>query len=257
MISKADIKYINSLKLKKFRQADKKFIAEGIKIIDELVKSNLDVDSVYATKAWIENSRKSLVASRKTNKIIEITEAELKRISCLETPNEVLAIVNIPDISPDMSKLKEELVLMLDDIHDPGNLGTIIRIADWFGINNIICSENCVEVYNPKVIQSTMGSFTRVNCHYTNPESFLKSLSKETKIYGAILNGESIYTKQLSDKGIIIIGNESKGISETVSGFVNEGISIPYFPDAEGRKRAESLNASVATGIICAEFRRK
>ncbi len=259
MIRKSQISHINSLKIKKYRQQHKQFIAEGVKIVKEFISGSLAIDSIYATKTWLTHPDISSALSQldKTIKIIEITEKELQRISNLETPNEVLAIINISEISLNIQSLHNGLVLMLDNISDPGNLGTIIRIADWFGINNIICSNDCVDVYNPKVVQSTMGSIARINVYYSDLEDVLSSLESSTNIYGAILNAESIYKKQLSEKGIILIGNESKGISSQITKYINNPISIPSYPDNSQTQKAESLNASIATGIICAEFRRK
>jgi RNA methyltransferase, TrmH family len=259
VITKAQIKYINSLRLKKNRQTQMQFIAEGVKIVDEILNSALQIDSIFATKEWINKSTVKYP-------LIEVTEGELKKISSLESPNEVLAIVIIPETKLDINSLSNELSLMLDNISDPGNMGTIIRIADWFGIKNIICSEDCVDIYNSKVVQATMGSITRVNCHYTNLENFLSSIKEnikiserftDYKIYGAILNSESIYSKELTDKGIIIIGNESKGISSSLKEFITDGITIPGYSINLKENKAESLNVSVATGIICAEFRRR
>jgi RNA methyltransferase, TrmH family len=261
MISKAQISHIKSLKLKKYRDQHKQFIAEGTKIIDELLHSSFIISTIFAIKDWIYN-----VNSIPQNcTVIEVSDSELLRISSLKTPNKVLAIVNIFHSASDSVFaslrlcVKNELILMLDNINDPGNLGTIIRIADWFGISNIICSNNSVDVYNPKVIQATMGSIARVNVHYDDLKTVLSALSKsgQIKIYGALLEGESIYNKPLTDKGIIIIGNESNGISDELLPFINEKINIPYYPINLTNKRAESLNASVATGIICSEFRRQ
>ncbi len=264
MISNAQIKHINSLRLKKNRQVYKQFIAEGVKIVDELISSTYKVDSLFATEKWIKRLSVASYPLPVKNKIIEISEDELRKISSLESPNEVLAIVEIPEIITDIESLSDELSLMLDNISDPGNMGTIIRIADWFGIKNIICSEECVDIYNSKVVQATMGSITRVNCHYINLEIFLSSVKEniktnkrfeDYKIYGAVLNAESIYSKKLTEKGIIIIGNESKGISSPIMKYLTDGISIPSY-SFNSENKAESLNASVATGIICAEFRR-
>jgi RNA methyltransferase, TrmH family len=253
VLSKSQIKYINSLKLKKFREIHRQFIAEGTKIVNELIASSLMIDTIFSTNPHIAKK----LSSAEKFKFFVISEGELQKISNLDAPNEALAIVNIPEKPLNIKSFKDELVLMLDSINDPGNLGTIIRIADWFGINNIICSNNCVDAYNSKVVQATMGSIARVNIFYNELETVLSSVDSNINIYGALLNAESIYKKQLSDMGIIIIGNESRGISAKISGYINQPISIPSFPDNPMSPKAESLNVSVATGIICAEFRRQ
>ncbi len=250
MLSKNAAKYINSLKTNKFRNKYNTFIAEGPKIVGELLRSPFYVESVYAVGEWMKNNKS---ITEKTE-ITEVSEQELKRISSLKTPNQVLAVVNIPDTKTDNDSLKNELVLVLDDINDPGNLGTIIRSADWFGVRHIVCSNNTVDVYNPKVIQATMGSFIRVKTIYTDLTEFFTSLSFTPPVFGALLTGKSIYKMKLPSEGFIIIGNESKGISGSLKQFITHPVMIPSFAHI---KSAESLNASVATSIILAEFRRQ
>jgi TrmH family RNA methyltransferase len=246
MLSKNTVKYINSLKTNKFRNKYNKFIAEGPKIVGELLRSQFDVESVYAVGQYKSITDKT--------EITEISEQELKRISSLKTPNQVLAVVNIPDTKTDSDSLKNELVLVLDDINDPGNLGTIIRSADWFGVRHIVCSNNTVDVYNPKVIQATMGSFIRVKTIYTDLNKFFTNLSFTPPVFGALLKGKNIFKMKLPPEGFIIIGNESKGISGNLKQFITHPVMIPSFAQIES---AESLNASVATSIILAEFRRQ
>ena len=239
MISKNQVKYIQSLGQKKSRDAENKFVAEGPKIVDELLNAkNCRVVQVLALKEWIEhNPGKDHYAE-----IIEITGDELKKISQLSTPNQVLAVVE--KIKWDNEPvIKGKISLVLDSIQDPGNMGTIIRIADWFGIENIICSNNCTDIYNPKVVQSTMGSITRVRVEYTDLSSWLKE-NNEVRTYAAALNGRDISKMEKLNEGIIVIGNESKGISEEIMNLINVQITIP------GKGKAESLNAAVATGII-------
>jgi RNA methyltransferase, TrmH family len=248
MISKAQIKHINSLKLLKFRKVAGEFVVEGEKMVQELIMSNSEIIALYAVPGWLEANQKLI--SYKEIHAEKVSPKELERISSFKTPNQVLAHAK----TPNSEKLSfEDLVLVLDDIRDPGNLGTIIRTADWFGIKNIICSPSTVDLYNPKVIQSSMGSFLRVNVTYQNlDEIMLKAENESLKIYGSLLDGDNIYGQKLDNKGLIIIGNESRGVSEKIEKSVTHRISIP----AHSNNKAESLNASVATAIICAEFRR-
>lgn len=252
MISKSQIQFIKSLTISKFRKTNKQFIAEGPKLIGELAKSSFKVEGIYALAKWIEGNRNMF--SNETL-ISEVSEKELNRISGLKTPNQVLAIVHMEENFPPESKSLNELVLVLDDIRDPGNMGTIIRTADWFGIQQIICSTSCVDIYNPKVVQATMGSLFRAKVFYTSLKDYLKQLPKDQLIYGTLLEGENIYETKLSKKGMIIIGNESHGISEDLITFITNKISIPNY-SAKPWDKAESLNASIATAIVCAEFRR-
>ena len=257
MLSKKQIKLIGSLKFKKFRVKHDLFIAEGVKIVSELLDYPLEIRLLFATK-----SAKPRQLAGKSIEVCEITEKELKRISSLTTPNEVICAVKIPEYSLDLKEIMSSLNLVLDNINDPGNLGTIIRIADWFGIQNVICSENCVDVYNPKVVQATMGSIARIKVHYVDLVKFLMEVKnkkeireikgiKEFPVYGAVLNGENIYQKKMCKNGLIILGNETEGISDAIVAFVTDNISIPSFG------RAESLNVAVAAAIVCSEFRRE
>ena len=209
MLSKKQIKFISSLKLKKFREKHNLFIAEGVKIVEDFCrlrrpvsdrKSSIMVKQVFAIKELIQrisNCAPPPAAGRSEDiEIIEVSEAELKKISAFTTPNRILCIAEIPDYSLDLELLKSQLTLVLDNVNDPGNLGTIIRIADWFGIQNIVCSENCVDVYNPKVVQATMGSIARVKVHYHNLVKFLKEVNINGTgfpVYGTVLNGKNIF----------------------------------------------------------------
>ncbi len=235
MLSKNEVKYIQSLYHKKHRDEDMLFIAEGPKLTDELLKSDFEIKHVYAIKEWLEAQPLNTVP------VTEISEAELARISNLQTANKVLVIASqkAESVSP---ALHNNLTIVLDGIHDPGNFGTIIRIADWFGIKQIIASEDCVEVYNPKVIQSTMGSICRVNVWYSNLQQWLVNI--DVPVYGALLNGENVYNLKSITEGLLIIGNESKGIREPLKSIITHPITIPK------RGNAESLNAAIATGII-------
>jgi TrmH family RNA methyltransferase len=234
MVSKNEFKYIQSLFDKKNRDAEGLFIAETPKLVEELLDSEFVIKKIYATIEWIQASKVDL-------NIVEVTLPELERMSGLQTPNKVLAIVNQKRkvIQPSFG---EKITLMLDGIQDPGNLGTIIRIADWFGIDTIVASEDTADMYNPKVVQATMGSITRVDLFYGQLDEWL--LQGAAPVYGAVLNGQSIYEAVKIKEGIIIIGNESKGIRQNIFPFITNAITIPKFGEAE------SLNAAVATGII-------
>jgi RNA methyltransferase, TrmH family len=254
MISTNQIKHINSLKIGKFRRTYNQFLLEGKKSVCDLLKSDFEIIEIFSLKNWINNNFELL--KEKNIEILEINEKELSRISSLKTPNDVIAIVKIPQNELIPKNVFSGLCLVLDEIKDPGNLGTIIRTADWFGIENIICSENSVDVYNPKVVQATMGSITRVKVYYTQLVEFLSSKPSEIKIFGTLLEGDNIYKKQLAENAIILIGNESHGISKELLPLIEEKISIPK---GTGNKQdmAESLNASIATAIICSEFCRR
>ena len=255
MLSKNQLKFVNSLKQKKFREEHNLFIAEGTKIVLELLQSKIIVKQLFATADFFNK-----VKIDKNIESIEVKLNELERISTQTSPNEVLAVCEIPEYKLNHGELNDKLTLVLDNIKDPGNLGTIIRIADWFGIESIICSNETVDAFNPKVIQATMGSVSRIKLIYTDLVEFLKFQHTKSQIrsFGALLSGENIYTKQLPSSGFIIIGNESKGISEQLIPYITDKISIPsfsHFKSVEGE--AESLNAAIATSIICSEFRRR
>ena len=235
MLSKNEIKDIQSLSHKKFRDELNLFIAEGPKIVGELIELiSQQIVKVYAVKEWIEVNQRLL---QKIN-VVEISDTELERLSQLQTPNQVIAVIKkLPSKKQDASSF----TLYLDTIQDPGNFGTIIRIADWFGMKNIVCTEGCADLYNPKVVQSTMASIARVNVHY-DKEEWLETQS--VPVFAATLDGSSLYEHSKTEKGILIIGNESKGIRKEIIRYATEQITIPK------KGEAESLNAAVATGII-------
>lgn len=238
MLGKLKVKYIQSLGQKKLRDAEGVFIAEGPKIISELLSSkNAAIQQIFALKEWIDLQTKN----RKDIEIVEVSEDELEKISQLATPNQVLAIVKKFEQPAIIAKGK--VTLVLDAIQDPGNLGTIIRIADWFGVEQIVCSHDCADMYNSKVVQSTMGSIARIKVLYTDLAPWL-SQQKDLRIYATALEGKDITTLKKLNEGIIVIGNESKGISEEVMKLANVKITIPK------RGKAESLNAAVAAGVI-------
>ena len=245
MISKNQIKFIRQLEQKKFRHREGLFVAEGTKVVGDLLKAGYIPHSLYATPDWI--------ASHSVAEATEVTDDELTRLSFQQHPQQVLALFPIPEPA-DLSPLTSHLSLLLDGVQDPGNLGTIIRIADWFGISNIICSEDTVDAYNPKVVQATMGSIARVNIIYTNLLELLDGLPANFPVYGTLLDGENIYTQELTPHGLIIMGNEGNGISDAVRQRVNRRLLIPDFHNGD---TADSLNVAIATAITCSEFRRR
>lgn len=244
-ISKNQIKYIRSLSQIKFRKEHRAYIVEGIKNAAEWLQQKADIEYIIALPSWFENNLE-LIKVYNSQQCLVATEEDFEKISGFKTPNQVLLIVKMPQQKEMIPELeKGTWTLMLDKVQDPGNLGTIIRTADWFGIKTIICSPDCVEQYNPKVIQSTMGSLLRVNCVYTDLVSFLQARSALPS-YAAMLGGTSLDAQTKYTPGLIIMGNESKGISEEVKAMVQHRLSIERIgPDAE------SLNVAVATGIFC------
>lgn len=239
MLSKSKLKYIQSLGQKKFRQQEGLFIAEGPKLVNDLLEmKNSSIQEIFALKEWIEDNKK--IAD--SYQVVEITAIELEKISQLSSPNQVVAVVKQFAIDENI-EVKDKITLVLDNIQDPGNMGTIIRIADWYGIDQIVCNTQSADMYNPKVIQSTMGSIARVKVFYTDLSDWL-SKQKGISIYAAMLNGDDVTSMQKIKEGIIVIGNESKGISDDVLKLVSKKITIPQ------KGKAESLNAAVATGII-------
>ncbi len=254
------IKFINSLKQKKIRQQHRLFIIEGEKMVDELMESNFDIQSVYATIQWIKERglAPGAVSRSKTGEfpLYEIKEQELGRISSLTTPNKALALVRIPYYTLDADRYGKSLTLVLDKVQDPGNLGTLIRSADWFGVDTIILSEDSAEATNPKVVQSTMGSILRVRFHYLELYSFMKSPEmKGIPVFGAFTGAPPVYSAGLPGHGVIILGNESQGISPEIEKLVTHRISVPSFH--KGSSGPESLNIAVAGSIILSEFRRR
>jgi len=245
MISKNQIKQITALHKAKGRKKAGLFIVEGPKAVDEFLNSSFEIEAVYGTREWIEFAPQILDSAEM------ISEKELQSISIQKHPNQVLALVKTPPPSTPPTQIND-LCLVLDTIQDPGNMGTIIRIADWFGIKHIVCSKETADIYNPKVVQSTMGSISRVQVSYTNLIDWLGKIDGAVPVYGALLSGDNIYETKLSSKGLVVIGNESKGISEDVAFFISQGIKIPAY----GNSDTESLNAAVATGIVLGEFRR-
>ena len=250
MLSKNDINNIKSLELKKFRDEKRLFVAEGHKLVGELLGVFRCV-LLVATDEWLAGHGR-IPADR----VETVSADELKRASLLRSPQNVLAVFCIPD---DKSAMKEaaakNLVLALDDVQDPGNLGTIMRIADWFGIKDIFCSKGTADIYNPKAVQATMGAISRVKIHYTELAKEIASLPASVPVYGTFLEGDIIYDTELSGNGVIIMGNEGNGISREVGKTINRKLYIPNWP--AGAATSESLNVAIATAIVCAEFRRR
>lgn len=254
MISKNQLKLITSLHRKKDRKEHGLFIAEGQKVCREIVESVWPVRSVFMT----EEFRKEKFAGWTKKVSYEIvSEKELEKMSALTTPQQILVVGEIPVLNFDVNILQDGLSLMLDDIKDPGNLGTILRIADWFGIETVVCSETCADAFNPKSVQASMGSLFRVKVFYQPLLRALENASqKNIPVYGTLLNGENIYAAKLSADGVILIGSESHGINELLIPFVTTRISIPSFSMSLSKK-ADSLNAAMAAAIVCSEFRRR
>ena len=258
MISKNQLKYIRQLEQKKYRRREGVFVAEGTKVVGDLLQ-RYRPEAVFATADW-------QAPTGITPQLV--TDDELRRISFLQHPQQVLALFPLPvncqpstvnckpsTVNSKPSTVNSDLSLALDGVQDPGNLGTIIRIADWFGISTIICSEDTVDAWNPKVVQATMGSIARVNIIYTKLPSFLDSLPTDYPVYGTLLDGENIYTQQLTKEGLIVMGNEGNGISAPIRKLITHKLLIPNFnPNST---TAESLNVAIATAITCSEFRRR
>jgi len=239
MITKNQVKYIQSLGQKKSRDIENRFIAEGPKLVNELLTAeNCRIVQIFALKGWIDENPN---ASNHTE-VIELSDAELEKISQLTTPNQVLAVIEKIQWKND-PEIKGNISLALDTIQDPGNMGTIIRLADWFGIKNVFCSTDCADVYSPKVVQASMGSISRVRVEYTDILAWLIE-NNDIPIYAAALEGRDITKMEKISEGIIVVGNESKGINTEMLKLANVQITIP------GKGKAESLNAAVATGII-------
>ncbi len=239
MLSKRQIKYFKSLQLKKYRDQERLFLVEGAKGVGEVMNSSFHINTLLATEDFLSG-----INSEDLN-VFRVKEDVLQQAGTFKSNNAAIAVVEMPDSIQETTSDKG-ITLVLDDVRDPGNLGTIIRIADWYGIRKIICSEETADFYNPKVINSTMGSFTRVQLVYTNLSNWLAKV--DLPVYGALLNGENIYNEELKSDAIVVMGNESKGISESVQKYINKPVLIP------GRGGAESLNVAVSTAVVLDNF---
>ena len=250
MLSKQVTKIVQNLEKKKFREKYNLFKIEGEKLVGELLHSPLKIHSLIAFPSWLEQNKKAL----SNVNIIEADEREMHGISNFQSLPEVIALAEIPVHIYRKEEILDSLSLVLNGIQDPGNLGTIIRLADWFGIEHIFCSNNTVDAFNPKTIQATMGAIARVKLHYCSLYELISNL-KDVPVYGTFLDGEDIYTQKLSSNGLIIMGNEGNGISQEVEQLINKRLYIPNYP--QSRETSESLNVAIATAIVCSEFRRQ
>ena len=248
MLSKTKIKYIRSLELKKFRNEYKAFVAEGNKLVSDLL-GHFECELLIAKPSWMATQGNILA-----KELLAVEEEDIRKTSFLKNPQDVIAVFKCPTESLEEVNPFTQLILVLDGIQDPGNLGTIVRLADWFGIEHIVCSLDTADIYNPKTVQATMGALARVKIHYTSLFDFLKK-QKNISIYGTLLDGENIYEQSLSNTGIIIMGNEGNGIRPEITSLINKKLYIPNFP--ANRDTSESLNVAIATAITCAEFRRR
>lgn len=250
MISKNKIKFIHSLEQKKYRKKEGLFVAEGPKIINELLQC--------MKCTWLAHTSEYKVPAATAFPVTEIDECstdELHKVSFLTTPQEVIATFEIPSTSLNISAISQDLCLALDGVQDPGNLGTIIRLADWFGIRHIFCSTQTADAFSPKTVQATMGAIARIQVHYCNLTELIGQLPAGTPIYGTLLDGDNLYEQKLENKGLLIMGNEGNGLTAEVREKVNAKLYIPSYP--KDSETSESLNVGVATAILCAEFRRR
>lgn len=251
MLSNNRISFVKSLQQKKYRVEEGLFVAEGDKLVREYLQSSFEVDSVYASTDWLQRNGTLI---KQPTESAGVAEKDLTRMSSLVNAPEVLAVVKVPTNSIETADLEKGLVLVLDGIRDPGNLGTIIRTADWFGVRYIVASEDSAEHWNPKVVQASMGSLTRVKIVNRNLEEFFSELKSEN-VFGTFMEGENVYTSELPENAMIVIGNEANGIREATMKFITRKISIP--PYSATSEKAESLNAGIATALVLAEFRRR
>ena len=241
MITRKQIKFIKSLHQKKYRYLHRCFIVESSKNVLEILNSNYEVKFLLATEKWLKNNKILL-----NETVFPVTENDLKKVTCLKNPSDVLSVVKIPETKNNFNF--SGISIALDDINDPGNFGTIIRTCDWFGIKNIYCSKNCVDLFNPKVVQSSMGSISRVNVFYTDLFSMIKNINKKVYTCAAVLDGKDLNNSKLNTNSLLIFGNESKGVSDDILNLVNDKVTISK------KGIADSLNVSVSLGIILNKF---
>lgn len=250
MLSKNKLKYIRSLERKKFRTQYRTFVAEGNKLVADLLP-HFTCELLLAKPCWMATQ-----GDIPADELLVADEDDMNKASLQKSPQDVLAVFRQPDWTLDQVDPAGELVLALDGIQDPGNLGTIIRLADWFGIRHIVCSPDTADVFNPKTVQATMGALARVKVHYTDLVAYLhRQAERHIPLYGTFLDGENVYTKTLSSTSIVVMGNEGNGIRKEIESLIDEKLYIPNYPPEE--ETSESLNVAMATAVICAEFRRR
>lgn len=250
MLSKAKVKYIHSLELKKYRNELNAFVAEGNKLVADMMHA-FECELIVARPSWMATQ-----GDIPAKELLEAEDEDIRKVSFLKNPQDVLAVFKRPSWSLGEADPSSSLVLALDGIQDPGNLGTIIRLADWFGIEHIVCSLDTADVFSPKTVQATMGALAHVKVHYTDLDEYLKTQAeRQVPLFGTFLDGENMYTKELSASGIIVMGNEGNGIRPEIEQLIDRKLYIPSFPPE--RETSESLNVAIATAVICAEFRRR
>lgn len=252
MLSKNKIKLIRSLSIKKYRDAEQLFVAEGEKLVFDLLSTSLTLFEIFCTEELFGKIQDQSFI----DKTSVVKKEELEKISSLKTVPNIIALFRIPESTFDPKNLGNDLSIVLDGVQDPGNLGTIVRLADWFGIKWIFCSRETADIFNPKAVQSTMGAIARVKLHYLELEQLFSEARKQNiPVYGTYLEGENLYTTSLSANGLIVMGNEGQGIQPQNEQFISRKLNIPPFP--AGQDTSESLNVGVATAIVCSEFRRR
>jgi RNA methyltransferase, TrmH family len=256
MLPKKDLKFIRSLHQKKFRDENKMYIAEGLKIVNEaILNQSQSIDQVIVSSSLSVEFKEKIAMSQV--KVVEVSSAEFERLSTLRSPQGILAVLKQIEKKLPSPEEINDIVIILDQVSDPGNLGTLIRLADWFGIRHIICSADTVECYNPKVVQASMGALFRMNIVYTELSDFLTSCRKTARIktYGTSLEGQNIYSTKLLTPALILFGNETNGISKELADTTDTNLLIPTY--SQTAEKTESLNVSIAAAIVCSEFRRQ
>lgn len=256
MLSKNKLKLLRQLASKKYRDELQLFIAEGPKVVGDLLGA-FPCAVLLATREWLDVHGELAACGLKdvNTEIVEVTQHELEQASLLKTPRDVIALFRRPDVAVDTDAPRRALTIALDGVQDPGNLGTILRVADWFGIEHVYCSLDTADAFSPKTIQATMGAIARVKVHYLALPTLFESFGPEVPVYGTFLDGENLYAQELTPHGVIVMGNEGNGISSAVAALINRRLFIPSFP--ANRETSESLNVAIATAITCAEFRRR
>lgn len=250
MLSKAKVKQIRSLEIKKYRNETNLFVAEGNKLVTDMLPA-FECELLLAKPSWMATQ-----GDIPARELLEVDDVDLRKASFLKTPQDVLAVFKFPQWKLNDARPTSSLVLVLDGIQDPGNLGTIVRLADWFGIEHLICSPDTADVFGPKAVQATMGALAHVQVHYTPLESYLQEQSERNiPIFGTFLDGDDLYTKNLSPNGLLVMGNEGNGIRPETEQLISQKLYIPSYPPE--RDTSESLNVAIATAVVCAEFRRR